>query len=78
MKNLLPKLSDILSSYRSSAIKIPVPPYKVAVPTENDDKITHSWLWPRVGKFFKPKDIVIAETGTSGQAHDLICRGVVV
>ncbi|KIM89288.1 hypothetical protein PILCRDRAFT_219466 [Piloderma croceum F 1598] len=65
MKNLLPKLSNILLSYRSLAIQVPVPPYKIAVPTESNETITHTWFWPRVGKFFKPKDIVIAETGTS-------------
>jgi pyruvate decarboxylase len=65
MKNLLPKITNALSRYRSSAIKIPVPPYKVVVPQESNETITHSWFWPRVGKFFKPKDIVVGETGTS-------------
>ena len=27
--------------------------------------ITHAWLWPRVGQWLMPNDIVITETGTS-------------
>lgn len=66
MKQLLPKLTDLLSCYRSCALKIPVPPYQVVVPTEaGNEKITHDWFWPRVAKFFKPKDIIVSETGTS-------------
>jgi pyruvate decarboxylase len=71
MKSFLPKLSNILSSYRSSAIKVPVPPYKIAVPTESNENITHTWFWPRVGQFFKPKDIVIGETGMSDKVPDV-------
>jgi pyruvate decarboxylase len=76
MKSLLPKLSNIMSSYRSAAIKIPVPSYKVAVPNEDNETITHSWFWPRVGKFFRPKDIVIAETGKSGHLdlREMLCE----
>ena len=65
MKSLLPKLSNMLSSYRTAAIKIPVPLYKIVVPNENDQTITHTWFWPKVGTFFKPKDIIISETGSS-------------
>lgn len=67
MKHLLPKLADALSSYRSSALKISVPPYKVPVPDEaGNEKITHAWLWPKVATdFFKQKDIIVSETGSS-------------
>ena len=27
--------------------------------------ITHDWLWPRVGQWLKPNDIVLTETGTA-------------
>lgn len=30
-----------------------------------DQVINHDWLWPRVGQWLKPNDIVITETGTS-------------
>jgi TPP-dependent 2-oxoacid decarboxylase len=25
--------------------------------------ITHDWLWPTVGNFFRPKDVIVTETG---------------
>ncbi|KAJ9100375.1 hypothetical protein QFC20_005441 [Naganishia adeliensis] len=37
-----------------------------AVPEEDmAGDIKHTWLWPRVGKFFKEHDLILAETGTS-------------
>lgn len=30
-----------------------------------DAVITHNWLWPRVGQWLQPNDIVITETGTA-------------
>ena len=30
-----------------------------------DQAITHAWLWPRVGQWLLPNDIVITETGTA-------------
>lgn len=65
MKSLLPKLTERLSKYQESASRIPVPHYKLDVPKESDDKISHAYFWPRVGKFFRKQDIIVAETGTS-------------
>jgi len=31
--------------------------------TESGSEITHTWLWPTVGNFLRPKDIVVTETG---------------
>lgn len=31
----------------------------------NDPTITHEYLWPRVGQWLQPDDIVVTETGTS-------------
>lgn len=31
----------------------------------DQDIISHAWFWPRMGKFFRPKDVIVAETGTS-------------
>ena len=25
--------------------------------------ITHDWLWPTIGTFFQPKDVIVTETG---------------
>ncbi len=31
----------------------------------NDVVISHAWLWPRVGQWLQPNDIVVTETGTA-------------
>ncbi|KAL8915613.1 MAG: hypothetical protein Q9172_006845 [Xanthocarpia lactea] len=31
----------------------------------NNESISHDWLWPRVGQWLQPDDIVITETGTA-------------
>ena len=33
--------------------------------TASPQPITHDWLWPRVGQWLQPADIVVTETGTS-------------
>ncbi|KAG2145865.1 thiamine diphosphate-binding protein [Suillus clintonianus] len=65
MKLLLPKLTERLSKYKEGASRIPLPRYKLDVPDESDDKISHAYFWPRVGKFFRKQDVIVAETGTS-------------
>jgi pyruvate decarboxylase len=63
MKELLPKLTERLAHYRDRAIRIEVPRFLNAIPNEDNDKITHTWFWPCVGNFFKPKDVIVTETG---------------
>jgi pyruvate decarboxylase len=65
-KRLLPNLTTKLAGFKEAALKISVPPFVYPVPDEPNDIISQAWLWPRVGQFFKPKDVVIAETGTAG------------
>ncbi|KAF9468575.1 thiamine diphosphate-binding protein [Collybia nuda] len=65
MKQLLPKLTERLACYCDRASKIHIPQYTSPIPKEDNDLISHTWLWPRVGAFFKPKDVIITETGTS-------------
>lgn len=65
MKWLLPKLTERLSKYREDAARIPVPRYRLDVPQESDDLISHAYFWPRVGKFFRKEDVIVSETGTS-------------
>ncbi|KAK7469175.1 hypothetical protein VKT23_003666 [Stygiomarasmius scandens] len=65
MKQLLPKLTQRLHPYNSLARKIEVPKFVANIPEEDNDVISHDWFWPRLSGFFKPKDIIIAETGTS-------------
>jgi pyruvate decarboxylase len=63
MKQLLPKLTARLQPLQRGPGEALVPEYKQVIPKESNEIITHSWLWPRVGAFFKPKDVIIAETG---------------
>jgi len=65
-KRLLPNLTAKLAEFREVAQQIHVPPFVYSVPEEPNDIISQAYLWPRVGQFFRPKDIIIAETGTSG------------
>ena len=65
MKGVLRKVINKLGSINAG----PVPQISNTVPdSEKDPKqqvITHSWLWPTVGQWLKPNDIVITETGTA-------------
>lgn len=65
MKRLLPKLTARLQPYKAGAAALEVPKFQFPVPKEDNEIISQSWLWPRVGQFFQEKDIIVAETGTS-------------
>lgn len=64
-KGLIPKLTDKLAEFSIVAQNIPVPPFVYPIPIEPGDVITHAWLWPRLGEFFGPKDVILTETGTA-------------
>lgn len=36
----------------------------LATQKDSSSIITHEWLWPTMGTFFKPKDVIVTETGT--------------
>lgn len=63
MKLLLPKLTARLKECREGAERLPVPRYKMGVPEETDDKISHTYFWPRMAQFFREEDVIVAETG---------------
>ncbi|KAJ7459792.1 pyruvate decarboxylase [Mycena latifolia] len=65
MKELLPMVTTRLQPCSAVARKIPVPDFTALVPKEDNDIISQAWFWPTMGKFFKPKDVIVAETGTS-------------
>ena len=65
MKNLLPKLTSRLGKHRPQASELVVPQLKLEVPMEQSSDITQSYFWPRVGKFFRKKDVIVAETGAT-------------
>lgn len=64
MKRLIPMLTDRLEHLHGVASKIPVPKFDNVVIDDGSEPITHDWLWPRVGQFFKSNDMILAETGT--------------
>ena len=65
MKRLLPKLTARLQAAQAGIPLTPVPRFITPIPNEDSSTITHAWLWPRMGAFFKSKDVIVAETGTS-------------
>ncbi|KAL5524687.1 hypothetical protein ACEPAF_9832 [Sanghuangporus sanghuang] len=66
MKHLLPKLTARLEPMAPKASQLPVASFDpITPPDEPSPVITHDWLWPRIGKFLRSKDVVVAETGTS-------------
>nr|GAT52511.1 pyruvate decarboxylase [Mycena chlorophos] len=66
MKALLPRLTPLLEPYSASARKITIPPpYTAVFPDDTTNTITQAWLWPRISQFLRPKDVVVAETGTT-------------
>ncbi|KAF4590086.1 Pyruvate decarboxylase 1 [Pleurotus pulmonarius] len=65
MKELIPKLSARLHAYQESARQYDVPKFVADVPKEDNDVISQAWFWPTMNTFFRPQDVIVAETGTS-------------
>lgn len=65
MKRLLPELTKRLAHLHPTASQLAVPKFQAKPPQEESSIISQEWLWPRVSAFFREKDIIIAETGTS-------------
>ncbi|KAG6866293.1 hypothetical protein C0991_006389 [Blastosporella zonata] len=65
MKQFLPKLTERLKSYHVQASKMAVPRFLSLVPKEKLENISHTFFWPRMSQFFRPKDVIVTETGTA-------------
>ncbi|KAG5641436.1 hypothetical protein DXG03_005228 [Asterophora parasitica] len=65
MKQLIPKLAECLALYYAEVSKVVIPKFVTVVPKEMTNEITHAWFWPHLERFFKPKDLIVMETGTS-------------
>jgi pyruvate decarboxylase len=65
MKCLLPKLTDALEASMSEMKPLTVTRSMRSKLEEDNEIISHAWLWPRVSQFFRPKDVIVGETGTS-------------
>jgi len=68
MEQLIPKLAKRLQPLSKIASKIPVAKFDNVVPKGGTEVITQAWFWPRLGQFFKPNDVIIADTGTAQYA----------
>ena len=69
MKQLLPKVTERLHPFKDAALRLQVPSFPMpANEVDQSDKITQAWFWPRISKFLRPKDVLVAETGTSSFA----------
>ncbi|KAF8809567.1 pyruvate decarboxylase [Phlegmacium glaucopus] len=65
MKMLLPKLTEKLQHFHPTTSQIQVPTFVKHLPEEDSATISHLWFWPRLSYFFKPKDVIVTETGTA-------------
>ena len=63
MKELLPKLAAKLERFRAVGEKIKIPPFVHKCPEYEGSHIEQDWFWPRMGSFFREKDVIITETG---------------
>lgn len=44
-----------------------VPQFEARFPTKDplcEETTSHVWMWPRIGQFFREKDVIVSETGT--------------
>ena len=64
MKILLPKLTEKLKYLYPKTSQIQVPAFVKQLPQEDSPVISHLWFWPRLSYFFKPKDVIVTETGS--------------
>ncbi|KAF9481222.1 pyruvate decarboxylase THI3 [Pholiota conissans] len=65
MKQMLPKLTERLEHFHAIAKNLPVPAFVKQLPHQDTAVISHLWFWPRMGYFFRPKDVIVTETGTA-------------
>ena len=63
MKQLIPKLTAKLEAFAAAQQAIAVPKFDAVFPKEDTEIISQAWFWPTMSQFFKPHDVIIAETG---------------
>lgn len=65
MQGVLRKVIDRIGKLNIEAGPAPTNDISKEDQTSQGQVITHDWLWPRVGQWLQPDDIVITETGTA-------------
>ncbi|KAF1920344.1 thiamine diphosphate-binding protein [Ampelomyces quisqualis] len=65
MNGVLAKVTSKLGNLSIEAGPTPTNNIPHDEATSLEPTITHAWLWPRLGQWLQPNDIIITETGTS-------------
>ncbi|KAF9770632.1 hypothetical protein IL306_011792 [Fusarium sp. DS 682] len=65
MRGVLRKIIERVDPKSMPAPSIPEVRNEVEKNTDGSETITQAWLWPRVGEYLLPNDIVVTETGTA-------------
>ncbi|OCK84214.1 pyruvate decarboxylase-like protein [Lepidopterella palustris CBS 459.81] len=65
MKPLLTGLTVALPNTPLHKLKVPKLPPPFQYKDSSATHITQSWVWGQFGKFFKPGDVIVGETGTT-------------
>jgi pyruvate decarboxylase len=65
MRGVLRKIIDRVDPKSMPAPSIPEVRNEVEKNTDDSEIITQAWLWPRVGEYLIPNDIIVTETGTA-------------
>lgn len=65
MAALLQRLLDNIDTTKLPSTDTPKIGQLPIAPDADSKQITQSWLWPRLGKFFRPGDVLLADQGTA-------------
>lgn len=65
MNGVLAKVTDRMEKLNVAPAPSPGNSAPSASSQSESEVITHDWFWPTMGKWLKPDDIIITETGTS-------------
>ncbi|SPJ77481.1 probable pyruvate decarboxylase [Fusarium torulosum] len=65
MRGVLRKIIAKVDPKSMPAPSIPEVRNELEKNTDSSDVITQAWLWPRVGEYLIPNDIIVTETGTA-------------
>ena len=65
MGPLLAKLAESVSDVDISHVKMPEMPAPHLFEEKSAEKISHTYIWSRIGRFLRPGDVCISDTGTA-------------
>lgn len=65
MKGVLRKIIQKMGPLSKTPIPKTINKVPEHIKASGDTRITHAWLWPTVGQWLQPEDVVVTETGTA-------------